>query len=128
MTQTFIDMLVAIKDPVAIEKAYNILAAKRALFVVGAGKGVGKSTFQHSVMEPKPVSKPKLKDYQIDGGDYVEIKGATPDMQAHGFYNGELFLVNRRYRYKPKTHVVATCCRTGLSAVIHVDYLYRINN
>lgn len=144
MNQTFIDMLVAIKDPVAIEKAYNIMAAKRELLVVGAGKGVGKSAFQHSVMEPRPVpktySQESLEQEQsrqkelrerglplITTGDTVALKGATPSMQAQGFYNGQRFRIIRRHRHKQATHVVAQCLVSFKFATIHVDYIKRVH-
>lgn len=54
MNQTFIDMLVAIRDPVAIEKAYNILAAKRELVARNAATT---REFAHTYMEPRPLPK-----------------------------------------------------------------------
>lgn len=54
MNQTFIDVLVAIKDPVAREEAYNILAAKRELVARNAAKT---REFAHTYMEPRPLPK-----------------------------------------------------------------------
>lgn len=137
MTQTFIDMLVAIKDPVAIEKAYNILAAKREMLLVDA-----KQKFQHSVMEPKPIqptysqfrleqeqeqAKGQARNNGISAGDYVEVKGVNRVMQLNGLCIGQQFRVIRRPNYKPEQYVIAKSLYTGNLATIHVDYLKRIH-
>lgn len=118
MNQTFIDMLIAIKDPVAVEKAYNIMAAKREMLATDAGKDVGKPVF------PAPPS----RIYEIQAGDAVELKGATTSMLAQGFYNGQLFHVVRRHSRYPNEWVIAKCERTGALAPIKVDYVKRVHS
>lgn len=135
MTQTFIDMLVAIKDPAAIEKAYNILAAKRELLKVE-----DKPAFQHTSMEPRPIEKTysqvrleheqekeRMRSNGIMAGDYVEIKGATPAMQRNGFSNGQQFRVIRKNRDLPDSHVIAKSRETGNFASINVAHLERVH-
>ncbi|MGL5706966.1 MAG: hypothetical protein ACRDDF_01675 [Aeromonas sp.] len=62
MNNTFIKMLAAIEDPAAIERAYQMMAAKRELLARNAEKtrefnlryGDEKG-FKHSTMEPRPL-------------------------------------------------------------------------
>ncbi|MGL5706786.1 MAG: hypothetical protein ACRDDF_00755 [Aeromonas sp.] len=69
MNNTFIKMLAAIEDPAAVERAYQMMAAKRDLLARNAEKtrefnlryGDEKG-FKHSVMEPRPLADVKCPD------------------------------------------------------------------
>lgn len=127
MNQTFIDMLVAIKDPVAIEKAYNIMAAKRELLVGAAGKGVGKSKFQHTVMEPRPVPKTysmtrirELEAEEQKGDQLIRLKNTTKAMRRNGFHDGMVF---KFFRNTPSGKVEVRHVRSGRHAIVDARFL-----
>ena len=107
MTQTFIDMLVAIKDPAAIEKAYNILAAKRELLAAERNT-VKTREFAHTFMEPKPI-----------GEELIRLKDCTTQMRRNGFHEGMVF----RLKKAGSTNSVLTHVRTGKLAIINNSYL-----
>ncbi|MGL5643164.1 MAG: hypothetical protein ACRCW3_00060 [Metamycoplasmataceae bacterium] len=94
MNQTFIDMLVAIKDPVAIEKAYNIMAAKRELL-----KADATPKFQHTFMEPRPVEKTysqvRLEQEEAlrkpEGKSLLRLVNPTMRMERAGFHADMVF-------------------------------------
>lgn len=121
MNNTFIKMLAAIEDPAAIERAYQMMAAKRYLLAQA-----GKPKFNHSYMEPRPIGDvkcpdmvelarakaqsvlteaecvaapyklaPSISDIQFTKGMVgvfrLEIHNATPAMVEAGFNNGDLF-------------------------------------
>lgn len=117
---TFIKMLAAITDPVAIERGYQIFAAKRDLLARNAEET---TTFAHSYMEPRPLETkcpdmvdlhhvttapkpadtaageyklaPSLDDvrrYRLCGGKFVlRLRCVTADMIRCGFYTGQVF-------------------------------------
>lgn len=119
--KTFIKMLAAVTNPVAIERGYQIFAAKRDLLNRQAEKT---TTFAHSYMEPRPLetkcpdmvdlhhvttkSKPAdnteageyklapslddVRRYRLCGGKFVlRLRCATSDMVRCGFYTGQVF-------------------------------------
>ncbi|MGL5189981.1 MAG: hypothetical protein ACRC7S_10085 [Cetobacterium sp.] len=144
MNQTFIDMLVAIKDPAAIEKAYNIMAAKRALLAQRKAEKTVK--FAHTDMEPRPLFDTKCPDmvdlkrmtapvhegYKLmpspmdiinhnhqKGEFLIRLKDVTPMMTKNGFYNGMVMkLLKSGYEASTLRHV-----RSGRVAVIHNRHL-----
>lgn len=115
---TFIKMLVAITDPVAIERGYQILSAKRDLLDCHSGEA---ETSTHSYMEPKTLKRmtsmanpadtaavvnhklaPSLKDTMLydsrKGAFMLRLRGVTGGMVQSGFSNGDLFkLVSMGY-------------------------------
>ncbi|UTQ78158.1 hypothetical protein [Aeromonas phage JELG-KS1] len=92
MNQTFIDMLVAIKDPAAIERAYNIMAAKRELLMANA-----KPKFQHSVMAPRPIEKTysqvrlEQEEERPKGEPLLRLVRTSKKMRQDGFHDGMVF-------------------------------------
>lgn len=69
MNNTFIKMLAAIEDPAAIERAYQMMAAKRDLLARNAEKTCefnlrygDEKGFAHLVREPRPVFDTKCAD------------------------------------------------------------------
>ncbi|WVX92098.1 endolysin [Aeromonas phage phiA014S] len=69
MNNTFIKMLAAIEDPAAIERAYQMMAAKRDLLARNAEnprefnlRYGDEKGFKHSVMEPRPMVEIKCAD------------------------------------------------------------------
>lgn len=121
MNKTFIDMLTAINEPEAIERAYQIMAAKRDLLAYDRNK-VKTREFAHTYMEPKPLTtKPKhmvtaegssipkrpplqlpafklmpsladiMRTRTVKGEHLIRLKDVTHDMKQRGFQNGMVF-------------------------------------
>lgn len=119
--KTFIKMLAAVTDPAAIERGYQIMAAKRYLL---ARKAEKTTTSAHSYTEPRPLetkcpdmvdlyhvtAAPKPAD-NTEAGEYklapssqevlryngksgkfvLRLRCATADMIRCGFYTGQVF-------------------------------------
>ena len=136
MNKTFIDMLTAITEPEAIERAYQIMAAKRDLLAYDRSK-VKTIEFAHTYMEPKPLvteKKPPLElasfkllpsladimhTLPVKGEYLIRLKGATPRMVAAGFQNGMVFkLLEGGYNESALRHV-----RSGKVARMNNNHL-----
>ena len=113
MNQSFIAMLAAIESPEAIERGYQILAAKRSLLALHKAEKTVK--FAHTYMEPRPLVDTKCAAI----ADLKRLKDVTPAMARNGFHNGMVFrMVKGGHQTSTLRHV-----RSGRVATIHNRYL-----
>ena len=119
MNNTFIDMIAAIKDPAAIERAYTILSAKRALIEYNQEPVVLKKMNVFTAMEPRPIeSKPKAKP-EVKGRWLVRIKDTTAMMKSAGFQDGMVFEIVQNMHDRAKIKHA----RSGRVAIVKSKYL-----
>lgn len=111
MQNTFIQMMVSITDPVAIERGYQLLAAKRELLNANTGES---SEFKMA---------PSFYEAQMTAytkGEWLlELQNATPQMHTLGFINGSHWrLLGAGYEYS-----AVQALNTGKKARIRNKYL-----